>query len=277
LELVKKAESAGFAVPSFCVWNAETIRTVLDAATELKAPVILMNGWAEFELLSPHDIAAVARSLIKNHTFPVALHLDHGNSIDQIRDGLEAGYTSVMLDYSLKSFDENVSALKEVVELAHPLGVTVEGEIGAIGRVDSMSLEGSGQSKLTDPEDAREYVQETGIDMVAVSIGNAHGIYQKLPHLDFELLKKIRRVVNVPLVLHGGSGTPAKDLKRAISLGMAKANVASELVYSIRESLLNQWNAGENLYTPIAQANAMKETAKVVRKWIKKTGAAGKA
>jgi fructose/tagatose bisphosphate aldolase len=112
IELVKEAEAKGYAVPSFCVWNAETIKTVLDTATALKAPVILMNGWAEFLLLKPESISAIAHSLIKTHLLPTALDLDHGDSIDQVKEGLAARYTSVMLDYSTRPFDENVKALK---------------------------------------------------------------------------------------------------------------------------------------------------------------------
>lgn len=277
IELVKKAAEGGYAVPSFCIWNAESIKTVLDCAAEMKAPVMLMNGWAEFLLLNPEITGLIAHGLVKKHKYPVALHLDHGNSIEQIKEGLAAGYTSVMLDYSTKPFEENVQGLKIVVKLAKPFGVTVEGELGAIGRVDSTTFEGGIESSLTDPEDAEIYVQETGVDMLAVSIGNAHGIYISLPKLDFERLERIRKIVNVPLVLHGGSGTPEQDLRRAISCGIAKVNIASEYVYTVRQSLTRQWSAGENNYTPFALAQAMKEAADVVRKWIRITGAEGKA
>jgi fructose/tagatose bisphosphate aldolase len=165
----------------------------------------------------------------------------------------------------------------------------VEGEIGAIGRADLSSIEsgfgesGLGESglglesMLTAPVDAAAYVRDTGVDLLAVSIGNAHGMYTKSPHLNFDLLGEIRRLVDVPLVLHGGSGTPEQDVQRAISLGMAKVNVASELVQSVRESLMRQWGAGENLYAPFALARAMKDMSQVVKKWIMLTGASGKA
>ncbi len=277
IELVKKAEKEGYAVPSFCIWNAETIKTVLDCASEMKAPVIIMNGWAEFKLLNPEVTSEVAQELAKKHKYPIALHLDHGKSIQQIKKGLVAGYSSVMLDYSTKPFDLNVKALKKVVELAHPIGVTVEGEIGAIGRVDMTTTEGDSNSQLTKPKDAEEYVAQTGIDMLAVSIGNAHGVYTRPPNLDFDRLKEIKEVVNIPLVLHGGSSTPENHLKKAIFLGMSKINVASDLVYTIRQSLMKQWNSGENLYVPLAYAKAVKEMAGVVRRWIRLTGAERKA
>jgi tagatose 1,6-diphosphate aldolase GatY/KbaY len=277
IALVKKAAEKGYAVPSFCVWNAETMKAVLDTASRLESPVILMNGWAEFLLLDQHATASIARGLIDDYSIPVALHLDHGQAIEQVTEGIRAGYVSVMLDYSTRPFEENAAALERVVGIAHPLGIGVEGELGAIGRADTTSVESAGPSSLTDPGDASEFVARTGIDMLAVSIGNAHGIYARKPRFEFDLLAKIRDAVNVPLVLHGGSGTPEADLKKAISLGMAKVNVASELVQAVRVSLMEQWNAGKNTYAPFAFADAMKEMAKVVEKWIRLTGAAGRA
>jgi fructose-bisphosphate aldolase class II len=277
LNLVTKAYDEGYAVPSFCVWNADVIKTVLDVAEELSAPVILMNGWAEFLLLDPGSIGRIIHSLIQNHCTPVALHLDHGTSIEEVKTGLSSGYTSVMLDYSTKSFIENTNALKKVVKLSHPLGVSVEGELGAVGRTEIHAIEGSRVSSLTDPRDAEKFVAETGIDMLAVSIGNAHGMYTALPNLDFGLLGEIRNLVKIPLVLHGGSGTPENDLKKAVKMGVAKVNVASELVQTVRLSLMKQWSAGHNFYTPIALADAMKELSHVVRKWIKLAGADGNA
>lgn len=277
IELVRDAAQRGYAVPSFCTWNAETMKTVLDAAAELKAPVMIMNGWAEFPVLNPEYMGLIAHSLIRKYDLPVALHLDHGTSIDQVRECLSAQYTSVMLDYSMKPFKENVTALNEVVRLAHPAGVTVEGEIGAVGRVNMDTLEGGSGSTLTGVEDAESYAADTGVDMLAVSIGNAHGIYKSLPELDFDLLKKISSAVDIPLVLHGGSSTPRDDLKRAISLGIAKVNVASELVNSVRNSLTEQWKSGPNTWLPLTIGPAMKAMSGVVKKWLLKTGAAGKA
>jgi len=277
LDLLKKAVDGGYAVPAFCVWNAETVKTVLHVATRLRAPVILMHGPGEFPLFDPPVMSAIACALAGSNNSSVAMHLDHGNSIEQVEACLKAGYTSVMLDFSTKPFQENATALRQVVDMAHPLNVTVEGEIGSVGRVDDATTEGDTFSNLTDPEEAVLYVRTTGVDALAVAIGNAHGNYSALPHLEFELLEKIHSSVNIPLVLHGGSGTPEHDLKKAISMGIAKVNVASELVRAVRESLREQWNAGENLWTPVAIAQAMAEVAKVIEKWIYFTDAAGKA
>ena len=277
LGLLGKALSEGYAVPSFYVWNAESMVAVLRAAVKLEAPVILMNGPGEFPLLHPADMAAIARSLHVETSLPVALHLDHGDSLSLVRDCLDVGYTSVMLDFSSKPLEENARALQTVVGMAHPLGVTVEGEIGSVGKIEDSSLEGNRPSTLTDPQEACEYVRITGVDTLAISIGNAHGNYTELPRLRFDILEEVFALVNIPLVLHGSSGTPDEDINKAISLGIAKINVASELVRSVRESLLEQWKAGQNLWVPSAEVEAMKDMESVVMKWIIKTGAAGRA
>lgn len=276
-ELLDRAASGGYAVPAFCVWNAETVEVVLRTAEALKAPVIVMSGPAEFGLLRPAQMGAIAHAVAKQFNVPAALHLDHGDSLELVEACLNAGYTSVMLDYSRQSFQENAEAMRRVAAMAHPRGVTVEGELGTIGQVDQATQEGGKQSALTDPEVAARFVKETGIDTLAVAIGNAHGIYTTLPQLDFDRLERIHTAVSLPLVLHGGSGTPAADLRRAISLGIAKVNVASELVAAIRKSLLDQWGAGKNQWVPIAQAAAIEAMAPVVEKWLRLTGAAGRA
>jgi tagatose 1,6-diphosphate aldolase GatY/KbaY len=277
LELLKKAAADRYAVPSFCVWNAETMVAVLRVAAAMRAPVILMNGPGEFPLMSPADVAVIAREFAGRFPVPAALHLDHGNSLEQVEECLEAGYGSVMLDYSTRPYAENVAALRQAAAMAHPRGVAVEGELGHVGRADSVTSEGGGDSTLTEPGEAAAYVAEAGVDALAVSIGNAHGRYTKLPRLDFARLAEIRAAVAIPLVLHGGSGTPEADLQRAISLGIAKVNVATELIAAVRESLLEQWHAGRHLWVPEAQAEAMKALAATVEKWIRFTGAAGRA
>ncbi len=278
-QLLREAMAEGYGIPSFCAWNAESMKIILTLAAELKAPVILMNGPGEFGLFGPPELGAVAHALAQHFEVKAALHLDHGNSLEQVEACLAADYTSVMLDYSLRPFEENVEALQRAVALAHPRGVSVEGELGVVGRVDSISIEGGGRSEstLTDPEVAADFVERTGVDALAVSIGNAHGQYTKLPQFDFERLAKLKAATGIPLVLHGGSGTPEDDLRRAISLGIAKINVATEMVTAMRESLLAQWSSGENLWPPMAEARAMKAMAKVVEKWFYLTGAAGRA
>ncbi len=277
LELLNAALADGYAVPAFCAWNAEIMVTVLSVAADMRAPVILMNGPPEFELLAPQDMGAVAHAVAKRFSVPAALHLDHGSALEHVQQCLAAGYTSVMLDYSARPFADNVAALKQTAQWAHPRGVTVEGEIGHVGQADTVTAEGGGDSTLTTVADAIQYVAETGVDALAVSIGNAHGQYTKLPQLDFQRLAELHAAVKIPLVLHGGSGTPPSDLKRAIGLGIAKVNVATELVTALRQSLETQWQSGQNRWAPLAQAAAAKAVAPVVERWIQSTGAAGRA
>ena len=276
-ELLLPAWKNGYAVPAFCAWNAEVTETILQVATELEAPVILMSGPGEFPLNPPDTMGRISRAVAEKYNVPAALHLDHGDSPEVVEACLEAGYTSVMLDYSTRPFAENVAALKAVVAKAHPKGVTVEGEIGSVGKVDDSTVEGGKSSTLTDPAEAARYAELTGVDALAVSIGNAHGIYTKLPVFDFDRLEKIRRAVGVPLVLHGGSGTQPEYIRRAISLGMAKVNVASELCKAFRDAYAGQHAGGRTGWLPTLLGATKPAIAKVAERWIVLTGAAGKA
>ena len=276
IDLLKKAEKENYAVPAFTVWNAELIDIVLKTAEDMQSPVILLTGPSEFNLFSPKKISSIAYNIAENYTIPAALYLDHGSSLKEIRDCIEANYTGLMLDFSSKKYEENVKGMLDVIKLARPLGISVEGEIGSIGKADKITEENAGGSNLTEPEEAKRFVEETKIDMLAVGIGNAHGIYSSLPKLDFNRLQEIYERVQIPLVLHGGSGTPEKDLKRAVSLGICKVNVASELVKAIRDYLLSQWNAEKNLWIPIATAKALKKIPPIVKKWIQNLGSENK-
>jgi tagatose 1,6-diphosphate aldolase GatY/KbaY len=276
-ELLLPAWKNGFAVPAFCAWNAEVTETILQVATELEAPVILMSGPGEFPLNLPDTMGRISRAVAEKYNVPAALHLDHGDSPEVVAACLDAGYTSVMLDYSTRPFDENVAALKAVVAKAHPRGVTVEGEIGSVGKVDDSTIEGGKSSTLTDPAEAARYAELTGVDALAVSIGNAHGIYTKLPVFDFERLERIRRAVGVPLVLHGGSGTQPEYIRRAISLGMAKVNVASEICKAYRDAYAEQHAPGRGGWLPTLLGATKPAIARVAERWFKLTGAASRA
>ena len=276
-DLVGKAFRGGWAVPAFCTWNAESMAVVLGVAEKLRAPVILMQGPGEFPVLPPAAMAAVARAMEEGFHATAALHLDHGDSLEMVRQCVEARYTSVMLDFSSRPFEENAAALREVVRLARPHGITVEGEIGKIGKADEATAEGGTATAYTDPKDAVRYVRDTDVDLLAVSVGNKHGFYKGDPHLEFGLLAELHAAVKVPLVMHGGTGIPQKDIQRSITLGIAKVNVASELVHGYRGSLTAQWQNGENQWSPLAIGEAIKVMEPVVEKWIRITGAEGRA
>ena len=276
-ELLQPAWKGGYAVPAFCAWNAEVTETILQVATDLEAPVILMSGPGEFPLNSPDTMGRISRAMAAKYHVPAALHLDHGDSPELVETCLEAGYTSVMLDYSTRPFDENAAALKRVVAKAHAKGVTVEGEIGSVGKVDNSTAEGSTNSTLTDPAEAARYAEITGVDALAVSIGNAHGIYTRLPVFDFARLDQIRKLVRVPLVLHGGSGTQPPNIQKAVGMGMAKINVASELCKAFRDSYTEQHAGGKTGWLPTVLGASKAGIGEVVRRWLLLSGAAGKA
>jgi tagatose 1,6-diphosphate aldolase GatY/KbaY len=278
-ELIKKAEKGGYAIPAFCAWNAEIIDIVLKTATEVHSPVMVMSGPAEFALLPPASMAATACALVTRYNVQAALHYDHGDSITVLQECLSAGFTSVMLDLSTKPYQDNVNGLKEAVRITKrgAFPATVEGELGAVGKVDDSTKEGTISNELTDPRTAKDYVKQTGVDMLAVSIGNKHGIYTTLPKFDFKRLQEIHEAVPVPLVLHGGSATPEADIKRSIDLGIRKINVASELVVCVRESLKKQWAEGRNPWLPSALAEATAGIPAILKRWMKMVGSEGMA
>lgn len=275
---VGKAYREGYAVPAFCAWNAEVMRVILQTAARLRAPVILMHARPDFSLLPPAMMAEVTRVVSRRFDeVPAVMHLDHGDSPELVRECVEAGYTSVMLDYSARSFEENAEALREVAELAHPLGISVEGEIGHVGKADETAAEGGLVSALTDPSEAVEYVKRSNVDLLAVSVGNKHGFYRGEPHIEFGLLAELHAAVKVPLVMHGGTGIPEKDIRRAVELGISKVNVASELVHGFRSSFNAQFEGGAHPWMTAALGVATASLEKTLEKWIRITGAEGKA
>ena len=277
IDLIRLAAAEGYAVPSFCVWNAETMVAVLSVAADLHSPVMLMNGPAEILALvagrsgrgRPRRRAAIQRA----HRAASRSRRVARSRADVSRGRLYLGNARLFLP-NVRGERGRASGSRPV---GPPRGATVEGEIGHVGKADASATEGGAISTLTDPAEAAAYAKETGVDLLAVSIGNAHGHYTRLPKFDFPRLEAIRAAVGVPLVLHGGSGTAPEDLKQVISLGIAKVNVATELVAAMRESLMAQWQSGRNLWAPLAQAAAMKAMLPVIEKWIRLTGAAGRA
>ena len=273
--LIKEAYENAYAIPSFCVWNGETIELVLRVAEKMKAPVMLMAGPGEFFWHRPKWLLEMAKIIGEDYNCRVAFHLDHGDSPELAEESIKAGFTSVMLDYSAQSYEVNVAGMKKVVAMARPYNVTVEGEIGHVGKVNINAIEGESDSSLTDPETLSRFCPETGIDIVAVSIGNAHGNYPTLPRFDFTLLETLKKSANIPLVLHGGSGTPHDDIRRAVSLGVAKINVATEFISAIKNACLAAWQ--NDVWLPSTLPVAMEAGMEVVEKWIKLTRCAGKA
>ena len=249
-EMLLKAREGKYAVGQFNINNVEWTAAILDKAQELNAPVILgvtsgastyMGGW--------NTVVGLVRGLIIDHniTVPVALHVDHGASFEICKAAIDAGFTSVMIDGSHHPLEENIAIVKQVVDYAHLRGVTVEAELGKVGgQEDSVVAE----SMYAVPEECVRMVKETGIDCLAPALGSVHGPYHGEPKLGFKEMDTINQMVGVPLVLHGGSGIPEDQIKRAISLGTAKINVNTESQQAWAKIVREVLNKDSNVYDP---------------------------
>ncbi len=221
------ADAGGeYAIPAVNCYNLEMIQAVLEAAEEMRSPIIVQSGAKDVAYSSPEMIAAMTLATARNKRVRFAIHLDHGNGYALAEQCIQAGYTSVMFDGSTLDFRENLETTKRVVELAHAAGVSCEAELGTIGDRDE-SGEKIANAYMTDPAAADEFVQATGVDCLAVGVGNAHGFYPLPPNLDLERLEKIESLTQIPLVLHGGSGLPEAQIKAAIKLGITKINYST--------------------------------------------------
>lgn len=224
-DLLRRAEEKNIGCGAFSVGNMEMVRGAIRAAEELDTPIILQIAEVRLKNSPLHLMGPMMVQAAKEAKVDVAVHLDHGLTFETVDKALEFGFTSVMLDASTLPFEENIARVKAVVEKARKYSATVEAELGLVGGSEDGSCDHG--IRCTDPDDAVVYARETGIDALAVAIGNAHGNYPVAPTLAFDVLEKIHEKVDIPLVLHGGSGITDKDFQRAISLGIRKVNIAT--------------------------------------------------
>ena len=224
-DLLRRAEEKNIGCGAFSVGNMEMVRGAIRAAEELDTPIILQIAEVRLKNSPLHLMGPMMVQAAKEAKVDVAVHLDHGLTFGTVDKALELGFTSVMLDASTLPFEENIARVKAVVEKARKYGATVEAELGLVGGSEDGSCDHG--IRCTDPDDAVVYARETGIDALAVAIGNAHGNYPVAPTLAFDVLEKIHEKVDIPLVLHGGSGITDKDFQRVISLGIRKVNIAT--------------------------------------------------
>lgn len=228
-EMLIKARKEGYAVPAFNIHNLETIQTVVEAAVEMKSPIILAATPGTMTYGGRAYIQAIAEVAAKENDIPIALHLDHHETIESIEESLKLGTKSVMIDGSFNTFEENIELTKKVVDLAHSYGATVEAELGKlVGQEDDLIIEAK-DAAYTDPDVVVEFVERTGVDTLAVAIGTGHGVYDSKPDLDFERLETIKNLIDIPIILHGASGLSKEDIQKCISLGCAKVNISTEL------------------------------------------------
>lgn len=224
-DLLRRAEEKNIGCGAFSVGNMEMVRGAIRAAEELDTPIILQIAEVRLKNSPLHLMGPMMVQAAKEAKVDVAVHLDHGLTFETVDKALELGFTSVMLDASTLPFEENIARVKAVVEKARKYSATVEAELGLVGGSEDGSCDHG--IRCTDPDDAVVYARETGIDALAVAIGNAHGNYPVAPTLAFDVLEKIHEKVDIPLVLHGGSGITDKDFQKAISLGIRKVNIAT--------------------------------------------------
>jgi fructose-bisphosphate aldolase class II len=276
--LLAKAQAGGYAVGAFNTNNLEIVQGIMEAARELDAPVILQASQGAIKYAGINYIVAMVEVAAREAGVPVALHLDHGTSFEQAVKCIRAGFTSVMFDGSKYQLEENVAKTQEVVRVAGPAGVSVEAELGKIGGTEDDISVSEADALMTVPEEAKFFVEQTGIDALAIAIGTAHGPYKGEPKLDFARLEKIRQLVEIPLVLHGASGVPEEAIRKAITMGICKINIDTDLRQAFAYAVKDVLAAKPSEYDPRKILGPGKEALKAkVKEKITLFGSAGKA
>lgn len=276
-ELLADAMRGGYAIGAFNVENMEMVMAVLAAAEARNSPVIMQTTpgtikYAGVDYYYANVKAAAARTKI-----PVVMHLDHGDSFERAMAAYRAGYTSIMIDGSKLPFEENIALTKRVVEACHPGGVYVEGELGKVGGKED-DLEGDDENPYTDPEEAKIFVERTGVDYLAIGVGTAHGVYKGTPHVNTDLIATIRDLVHIPLVLHGTSGVPDEQVTTSVRNGICKVNYATDLRIAFTKGVKEFMAEHPEAFDPKKYAKqGMAEVQKYVEQKIEVCGSANKA
>lgn len=275
-KMLMDAKEGGYAVGAFNVENMEMVKAVIAAAEELKAPVMLQTTPSTVKYGTLETFAGIVKAEAARAEVPVCLHLDHGSSFDLAVKAMKAGYTSVMIDGSHEDFENNIAVTKKVVDVAKAFGIPVEAELGKVGGKED-DLEAEADTN-TDPQEAKEFVERTGVSSLAVAIGTAHGFYVGTPVLDKPRVSAIKEVVSVPLVLHGASGLSEEDVKECVERGMCKVNFATELRAAYTDAVKKLLEEKPDTFDPkklgVVAMEAVKEQVKAR---MKMCGCDGKA
>lgn len=275
-KILLDAQKGGYAIGAFNVENMEMIQAVVAAAEELQSPVILQTTPTTIKYGSLEYYYANARTAAEKASVPIAIHLDHGNSFELAMQAFRAGYTSIMIDGSYEVFDKNIAVTKAVAEACHSSGIPVEAELGKVGGKED-DLDGGG-ARYTDPQEAKLFVEKTGVDFLAVAIGTAHGIYKGVPKLDLERLSEIRKMVTIPLVLHGTSGVPDDTVRECVRRGICKVNYATDLRIAFSKGVNAVLREAPDTIDPKKYSSRGREEVKqYVMNKIEVCGSAGKA
>ncbi len=277
-EFLPRAKAEKFAVGQFNMNNLEFTKAITEAAMEERSPFIFGVSEGAIKYMGLEYAVAMARVAAEESGLPIALHLDHGSSFEIVMKCIRAGFTSVMFDGSHLPLEENIRLTKKVVEAAHAVGVSVEGELGTIGGVeDDLSVDDE-DAMLAKPEEAIRFWEETGVDALAIAVGTAHGMYKGEPRIRFEIIEEVARNIDVPIVLHGGSGVPDEAIRKSIELGVGKINVNTENQVAMTNTIRDIFARDEKVYDPRKYLGPAKDAMKeVVRAKIRLFGSAGKA
>lgn len=277
-EMLLKAQKGGYAVPAFNIHNLETLQVVVETAAELNSPVILAGTPSTIVYAGGDYIVGMAEVAAEKYNIPIAIHLDHYESVSEIKHYVDLGFKSTMIDASHEDFANNIETVKNVVEYAHRFDATVEAELGRLGGQEDDLVVDEKDAMYTNANQAKEFVDATGIDSLAIAIGTAHGLYKGEAKLDFERLKEIRSKVDVPLVLHGASDVPDELVRKAIELGICKVNVATDLKIPFSDAVKNFFIENPTANDPRKYMTPGKEAMKeIVRHKIMVCGSNGKA
>jgi len=268
-EIVDAAYAGKYGVPAVPGFNEFLVRASIEAAVEANSPVIFLTS----NRGDPEFSHGIVRYYAEKVDIPVALCLDHSKSFDDCMIGIRTGCTAIMADYSELSYDENMSRVKKLAEIAHAAGISIEGEIGHVGRGDNYAVDGT--SSLTNPDEAKRYFDDTGVDCLAVAVGTAHGVYVGTPKLDFDRLKAINEACGAPLVMHGGSGSGDENIHRACEMGIAKVNIVTEIIIACHQAILAGDFAGNRVHMIFPAIS--ETTRKHVLGLFDITGSTGKA
>jgi fructose-bisphosphate aldolase class II len=250
-DLLSVANEINFAVPAFNIGTGQFLKAVIECCEEKKAPVILAVHPKELDFQGDSFMASCI-SAANSASVPVCVHMDHSSNLDEIYRAIRTGFTSVMIDASHFSFEDNVAITKKVVAITHPLGISVEAELGTIGTTDGDSEGGTDEIIYTKPEEAEKFVEETGIDCLAIAIGTAHGIYPEnfKPELKLDLISDIKAKTKIPLVLHGGSANPDDEIAESIKRGINKINISSDMKDAFYQALRRTLNNNPKIREP---------------------------
>lgn len=276
-ELLRDAQKNGYAVGAFNVENMEMVMAVLAAAEETKSPVIMQTTPGTVKYAGLDYYLANVRTAAERADVPVVMHLDHGNSFELAMQAYRTGYTSIMIDGSKKPFEENIALTRSVTDATHPGGIPVEGELGRVGGKED-DLDNGDVNPYTDPQEAKEFVERTNVDSLAVGVGTSHGIYKGVPKVNVELVTEIKKVVEVPLVLHGTSGVPDDQVRECVKRGMCKVNYATDLRIAYTRGVKAYMKENPDAFDPKKyDAWGMEEVKKYVMQKMEVVGSVGRA